>query len=445
MNRPLTFDDPLRPLSPADLRSSAIASGAALVCAEPAIQGMAEPVASTLLRHGWTSSVAADLDRARWLASVRQLHVVIILGQTPRWSAQAVMTVRAVTTAPILVLAEFGYDAHARLFESGADMVSGAGVGEAWLAAAVTALVRRHRPSRAALRYLECDGLRLDLVSHKVTVDGKPCEMPPIEFQLLRFLMTYPQVALRHETIIKAVWDWKYPDERNALRICVNRLRKRIGDTTGQPRFIRSLRGLGYSFVLPVSQFAADLSEPGSLDADSSLHELAAESRNLQAGLLTARTLRDAVDFLVTSVVKDGICDAAAVLVRDGKMLHLANQAGMSPAWQATVRHGIPLARGFVAADTVLSGQTRHFVNIVDMSRHYSSTAGLLKEADLPVLLSIALTNRAHVWGHIGFAARSSSAFTPAHLMLLESSGHLLGALADPDPGELTAGQPLGA
>lgn len=440
MNRSLSFDDPLRPLSPADLRTGAVPAGAALVCAEPAVQSVAEPVAGTLARHGWASSVAADLDRARWLASVRQLHVIVILGSTPRWSAEAIVTIRAVTTAPILVLAEFGYDAHARLFEAGADMVSGPGTSETWLVAAVNALVRRHRPSRATLRYLECDGLRLDLVSHKVTVDGKPCEMPPIEFQLLRFLMTYPQVALRHGTIIKAVWDWKYPDERNALRICVNRLRKRIGDTTtSKPRFIQSLRGLGYSFVLPVSQFAADLTEPGSLDADSILHELAAESRNLQAGLLAARTPRDAADFLVASVVRDGICDAAAVLVRDGKMLQLATQAGMTPAWQATVRQGIPLADSFVAADTVLSGQTRHFVNVIDMSKHYSSTAGLLKEADLPVLLSIPLTNRAHVWGHIGFAARSSSAFTSAHLMLLEGSGHLLGALADPDPGELTA------
>jgi DNA-binding response OmpR family regulator len=445
MNRSLSFDDPLRPLSPADLRTSAIPVGTALVCAETAIQGVAEPVAGTLLRHGWTSSVAADLDRARWLASVRQVHVIVIAGSTPRWSAEAVVTIRAVTTAPILVLAEFGYEAHARLFESGADMVSGPGTSEMWLVAAVTALVRRHRPSRATLRYLECDGLRLDLVSHKVTVDGKACEIPPIEFQLLRFLMTYPQVALRHETIIKAVWDWKYPDERNALRICVNRLRKRIGDTTSKPRFIQSLRGLGYSFVLPVSQFAADLSDPGSLDADSILHELAAESRTLQAGLLAARTLRDAADFLVTSVVKDGICDAAAVLVRDGKVLQLATQAGMPPAWQATVRHGVPLARGFVAADTVLSGQTRHFVNVVDMGRHYSSTAGLLKEAGLPVLLSIPLRNRTHVWGHIGFAARSGRAFTSAHLMLREGSGHLLGALADSDPGELAARQSLGA
>ena len=126
-------------------------------------------------------------------------------------------------------------------------------------------------------------------------------------------------------------------------------------------------------------------------------------------------------------------------------MLRLAAQAGNTPAWQAAVQHGIPLARGFVAADTVLSGQTRHFVNIVEMSRHYSSTAGLLKEADLPVLLSIPLANRSVVWGHIGFGAQNGSAFTPAHLMLLEGTGHLLGALADPAPGDLTGGLSLGA
>jgi DNA-binding response OmpR family regulator len=445
MSRPLTFDDPLRPLSPADLQSGAVPAGTALVCAEPARLGAADPVAGALARHGWAASVAADLDRARWLASVRQLHVIIILGQTPQWSERAVMTVRAVTTAPVLVLAEFGYEGHARLFEAGADMVAGASVGETWLVAAVSSLVRRHRPARTALRYLECAGLQLDLISQKVTVDGELCEMPPSEFVLLRFLMTHPQVALRHSTIIKAVWDWKYADDRNALRICVNRLRKRLGDTAKEARFVESLRGFGYSFVLPVSQFAADLSEPGSLEADSSLHELAAESRSLQAGLLGARTLQEAAGFLVTSVVRDGICDAAAVMVRDGKMLQLIAQAGNTPAWQAAVRRGVPLAQGFVAADTVLSGQTRHFVNIVDMNRYYSSTAGLMKEAELPVLLSIPLVNRARVWGHIGFAARSSSAFTPAHLMLLEGSGHLLGALADPAPGDLTAGLSLGA
>jgi DNA-binding response OmpR family regulator len=436
MDRSLSFDDPLRPLSPADLQTSTVPTGTALVCAE--LAAPAAPVAETLRRHGWASPVAADLDRARWLASVRQPHVIVVLGQTPRWSAQAVETIRAVTTAPILVLAEFGHDAHARLFESGADMVSGTGASETWLVAAVTALVRRNRPARAALRYLECGGLRLDLVAHKVTLDGEACEVPPSEFLLLRFLMTHPQVALRHSTIIKAVWDWKYPDERNALRICVNRLRRRLGDTAGEPRFIESLRGFGYSFILPVSQFAADLSEPGSVSADSSLHELAAESRKLQAGLLAAATLPDAADFLVTTAVADGMCDAAAVLVRDGKMLRLAAQAGLSPAWQATVQHGVPLARGFVAADSVLSGETRHFVNIVEMSKHYSSTAGLMKEADLPVLLSIPLANRTAVWGHLGFAVRGGSAFTPAQLMLLEGVGSLFGALAGQDAQELT-------
>jgi len=244
---------------------------------------------------------------------------------------------------------------------------------------------------------------------------------------------------LRHSTIINAVWDWKYPDERNALRICVNRLRKRLGDTASEPRFIESLRGFGYSFILPVSQFAVDLTEPGSLNADSSLHELAAKSRKLQAGLLAAATLRDAASFLVAAVVADGMCDAAAVLVRDGKMLRLVAQAGLPPAWQATVQPGVPLVRGFVAADSVLSGETRHFVNIVEMSKHYSSTAGLMREAGLPVLLSIPLANRAVVWGHIGFAVHSGSAFPPAQVMLLESIGSLLGALAGQDASQSAA------
>ena len=94
MNRSASFDDPLRPLSHVDLQATVVQAGTVLVHAEPALQAAAEPVAAALRRHGWTSSVAADLDRARWLTSVRPSHVVIILGQTPNWSARAVMTTR---------------------------------------------------------------------------------------------------------------------------------------------------------------------------------------------------------------------------------------------------------------------------------------------------------------------------------------------------------------
>ena len=325
-------------------------------------------------------------------------------------------------------------------------MVAMSGVDEAWLVAAVTALVRRHRPGRPALRYLECDGLRLDLVSHKVTVDGEPCEMPPIEFQLLRFLMTHPQVALRHGTIIKAVWDWKYPDERNALRICVNRLRKRLGDTATEPRFIQSLRGFGYSFVLPVSQFAADLSEPGSLEAGSNLHELATESRKLRAGLLAAR-IAARRGRLPGHELSSGTASVTRrqYMVRDGKMLRLAAQAGNTPAWQAAVQHGIPLARGFVAADTVLSGQIQAFREHRRSEQALFVDRGAAEGGRPPGPAVDSAREPRPVWGHIGFAARSGSAFPSAHLMLLEGIGRLLGALGGPDPGELTASQPLGA
>ena len=61
MNRSPSSLDPIRPLSPADLRSSGgVPAGAALVCAESAIAGRADPVAGILVRHGWTSLVAVD-------------------------------------------------------------------------------------------------------------------------------------------------------------------------------------------------------------------------------------------------------------------------------------------------------------------------------------------------------------------------------------------------
>src|SRR5260370_28732308 len=156
MKRALTSDDMLRPLSPADLRGNYVPAGTAAVGAWAGCRVVAESVTGGLRRHGWTSSVDTDLDRARWLASVRQIHAVVIAGSTAKWTIQAVMTIRATTTVPILVLADFGFEVHPRLFEAGADIVGMSRANDAWLISAVTALVRRPPPGRPALRYPGC-------------------------------------------------------------------------------------------------------------------------------------------------------------------------------------------------------------------------------------------------------------------------------------------------
>jgi DNA-binding response OmpR family regulator len=406
--------------------------GTTLFCTEPGSMNSLR-TAATLEARGWAVSTVDDAGRARWLASVRTFHAIVITGCSDSWITATLTALRAATTSPILVLAGGGLRRHGVLVELGADMVAEPHPSDDWVFAAVAALARRSATTAPVLRYLECEDLTLDVLSRKIIIDGIETELSPIEFGLLQTLMTHAQVALRHQAIIKDVWNWKYGDDRNALRIQVTRLRKKLHDTSDEPRFIRSLRSYGYSFIQPVSQLADDLSAVGADPGKERIAGLASELRRLGRLLQTAVTLEDAVEKLVRTVVEHDVCDAAAVLARDssGSRLRLMAQSGMPEAWLNAVRQGIPLDHAFISAETVLTAQTYHFVDITAPPHRYGSSARLLKAAHMPVMLSVPLANRSGIWGQLGYSATADHAFTPAHLMLLEGAGLILGALGD--------------
>ena len=390
-------------------------------------------MAAALENRGWAVSSVTDSERARWLVSVRAFHAVIIAESAEPWAARTLAKLRTCAPTPMLAVVVGGERCHRASFELGADMVTDAGSSDDLIAAAVSALVRRSEPTAPVLRYLESDGLMLDVHSRRVHVDGKETGLSPIEFELLQVLMTHPQAALRHQMIIKVVWNWKYGEDRNALRIQINRLRKKLNDLSAEPRFIRSLRSYGYSFIRPVSQLADDFSSIGGDCASDRVTALAGELRRLGRGLQTAPSLKSAIELLVSTVVERDVCDAAAVLTRDqyANRLTLTAQSGMPREWIRAVADGIPLNHGgFISAETVLTGQAFHIVDITAAPQRYASSARLLKAAQIPVMLSIPLADRHGVWGQLGYSARSDRAFTPAHVMLLEGAGLILGTLA---------------
>jgi DNA-binding response OmpR family regulator len=396
------------------------------------------PTGRGLEACGWTVSAVGDVERARWLASVRTYQAIVISGRSQVWTARSLSALREASPAPILVTG-CGDDTRDRtLFDLGADMVADRRADDVWVSSALTALVRRSGSTDPVLRYLESPGLVVDLRSRSVTMGDRRITLAPIEFGLLELLMTHAQVALRHQTIINAVWNWKYGDNRNALRIQVNRLRKKLDDVADEPRFIRSLHGYGYSFVQPVSQLADGFTPVGNRSDSERLPAFTSELRRLGQAMRGLPDIDAAAQFLVDRVVEQSMCHGAAVLERDrpGRTLHLLAQSGMSDEWLDSVRDGIPMESRFISADTVLTGQALHVVDMTAPPHRWPASARLLKAAELPMFLSIPLANRSGVWGHLGYTARADRAFTPAHVMLLEGAGLLLGALAREEPGE---------
>ena len=114
------------------------------------------------------------------------------------------------------------------------------------LTARLHAVMRRVSPTSVE-EAIEVQGLRLDPLSHRVSVEEKPLEMGPTEFKLLHFFMTHPERVYSREQLLNNVWGTNVYVEDRTVDVHIRRLRKAI-EETGHDRLIQTVRGAGYRF-----------------------------------------------------------------------------------------------------------------------------------------------------------------------------------------------------
>jgi DNA-binding response OmpR family regulator len=95
---------------------------------------------------------------------------------------------------------------------------------------------------------LEIDDLRLDSAACEVRLRGTILELTATEFRLLEFLMARPGVVFSREQLLDAVWGHDRAVTDRTVDVYILRLRQKIESFRG-PKYIRSARGLGYSFA----------------------------------------------------------------------------------------------------------------------------------------------------------------------------------------------------
>jgi DNA-binding response OmpR family regulator len=112
------------------------------------------------------------------------------------------------------------------------------------LVARVKAVLRRPRtsPSRAELTH----GLELDEARRVVRVDGAAVELTALEFDLLAALAREPGVVVRRADLLERLWGDAYLDDSHLVDVHVANLRRKLGDDAAEPRFIETVRGVGY-------------------------------------------------------------------------------------------------------------------------------------------------------------------------------------------------------
>jgi len=122
------------------------------------------------------------------------------------------------------------------------------------LVARVKAVLRRQRDTGPAGRETgrtELSGLTVDVNRHEVFKDGEPVALTALEFELLATMATSPgRVFTRHQ-LLERVWRWDHIGDDRVVDVHIRKLRRALGDDASDPRFVATVRGVGYKVVDP--------------------------------------------------------------------------------------------------------------------------------------------------------------------------------------------------
>lgn len=90
----------------------------------------------------------------------------------------------------------------------------------------------------------------LDLRSHTLTKNGELVELTQVEFQIMEFFFSNPNVALDRTDILKFVWGESYFGDEKVVDVNIHRLRNKIEDEPSQPKHLTTVWGMGYKWVV---------------------------------------------------------------------------------------------------------------------------------------------------------------------------------------------------
>jgi two-component system, OmpR family, response regulator RegX3 len=117
------------------------------------------------------------------------------------------------------------------------------------LVARIRAVLRRRGDvEELAPMTLEAGPVRMDVERHVVTVSGREVSLPLKEFELLEVLLRNAGRVLTRMQLIDRVWGADYVGDTKTLDVHIKRLRAKIEPAPSHPRFILTVRGLGYKF-----------------------------------------------------------------------------------------------------------------------------------------------------------------------------------------------------
>ncbi len=209
-----------------------------------------EGVSFILSKEGYEVIDAADGNDAIIKFEREGADLVLLDVMLPGLSGLEVCKkLRTLTKVPIIMLTAKDTELDKVLgLEIGADDYITKPFSSRELLARVKAILRRTGNVDVKSAILEIGPVRVDTERHTVSVEGIDQSLPLKEFDLLVYLMQNAGRVLTRVQLIDRIWGSDYFGDTKTLDVHVKRLRSRIEKDAANPRFIQTIRGLGYKF-----------------------------------------------------------------------------------------------------------------------------------------------------------------------------------------------------
>jgi two-component system, OmpR family, response regulator RegX3 len=216
-------------------------------------ESITAPLSEALSREGFEPVIAGTAAEALELASSRSPDLVLLDLMLPDGSGLDVCReLRSRSAVPIIMVTARGEEMDRVVgLEVGADDYVVKPFSAREVIARIRAVLRRTAaaPAAAPAEVVELGDLRVDAARRSASLGGEPLELSRKEFDLLRLLVESAGSVVTRERLIDEVWDTNWFGSTKTLDVHVSALRKKLGDDPATPRFIHTVRGVGFRFA----------------------------------------------------------------------------------------------------------------------------------------------------------------------------------------------------
>ena len=216
-----------------------------LVCDDD--KDIVEAIEIYLTQEGHHILKAYDGEQAIRVLKNNPVDLLIIDVMMPKLDGiRATLKIREKNVLPIIILSAKSEDADKILgLNVGADDYVTKPFGMMELISRIKAVLRRSGKQQDKTK-LSVGGISLDTKKHEVKVDGEQVVLTLKEFELLEKLMRNQGIVLTRDQLLTEIWGYDFDGETRTVDVHVRTLRQKLGDDPSNPKYIKTVRGVGY-------------------------------------------------------------------------------------------------------------------------------------------------------------------------------------------------------